>query len=652
MKSIKKNWIKHLLQWGTLLTIVGFIFKLFGNDAVDPEAYCPFGGLQTFVTYLERGSMACSMTATQIMVGVLLAIGVVLFSKLFCGYLCPLGLGTELVGRLRRLLNIKAIEIPYGSIADKALRSIKYILLFWIFYMTVSSSELFCKNFDPYYAFATGFKGELTLWMASISVFIFVACSFFIKMFWCKYICPLGGVSNIMKFAISFVIVVAAYVALTSAGVAIPWVALLAALCLVGFIGEVFFGESKYFPLFKIVKDESTCNGCGICSAKCPYGIDVANMKSVKHVDCTLCGECVASCHKKSLTISGSPKLRWVPGVLTVVLFFTAVKLGSIFEIPTIDELWGDEANHTELKEVRVDGLRSVKCFGSSMSFAAKLQKIAGVYGVETYVKHSYVKIKYNPDQTSEDKILSQIYEPTKFKINTPDKDVELIRVITIRTENMHDKLDPNYLGLQFRNSGRKYYGLETEYDCPIIVKLYADLSEPVDEKFYKSMVEMKVLDMPQHGGGSKPIEVDFKYVETESKLDTITRLEFLRRQFTPYKQTYKKNMEAWDGTSKVITVEMPYTSLDKPIVTRYLPYLSSYMSLTAGVHGFRTLVNDAGDYVMQFDIVEQTISIEKLWEALTAPKWQVWMTAENAAVEVDPSISFEGENPLYIIEE
>ncbi|MFR9555189.1 MAG: 4Fe-4S binding protein [Rikenellaceae bacterium] len=468
MKSIKKNWIKHLLQWGVLLTIVGFILKLFGNDAVDPEAYCPFGGLQTFFTYLERGSMACSMTATQIMVGVVLAIGVVLFSKLFCGYLCPLGLGTELLGRIRSTLKIKAIEIPYGSIADKALRSIKYILLFWIFYMTVSSSELFCKNFDPYYAFATGFKGEITVWMASISICIFIACSFFIKMFWCKYICPLGGVSNILKFAMSFAAVILLYVILTSAGVAIPWVVLLAALCLVGFIGEIFFGESKYFPLFKIVKDETSCNNCGLCSKKCPYGIDVANTKCVKHVDCTLCGECIASCHKGSLTVAGSKKLRWVPGILTVVLFFTALALGSKFEIPTIDEMWGDEANHTELEEVRVDGLRSVKCFGSSMAFAAKLQKISGVYGVETYVKHSYVKIKFNPTQTSEDKILSQIYEPTKFKINTPDKDVELIKVVTIRTENMHDKLDPNYLGLQFRNSGRKYYGLETEYDCPI----------------------------------------------------------------------------------------------------------------------------------------------------------------------------------------
>ncbi len=652
MKSLKKNWAKHLLQWGVLFTITGFILKLFGNEAVDPEAYCPFGGLQTIATYIQQGSMACSMTATQIMIGIALAIGVMLFSKLFCGYICPLGLGTELLGKLRTALKIKAIEIPQGSILDKALRAVKYIILFWIFYMTVSSSELFCKNFDPYYAVATGFKGEITAWMASLSIALFIACSFFVKMFWCKYLCPLGAISNIFKFALSFAAVVILYIVLNSFGASIPWVALLAAVCLIGYIDEIFCKGSKVLPLLKIVKDESTCNGCGLCSKKCPYGIDVANSTCVNNVDCTLCGECIASCNKNSLSVAGSKKLRWLPAILTVILFFAALSLGNKIEIPTINEMWGDEANHTELTEMRVEGMRSVKCFGSSMAFAAKLQKIPGVYGVETYVKHSYVLIKYNPAQTSEDKILSNIYVPSKFKIQTPDKDVELLKVITIRTENMHDKMDPNYLGLQFRNSGRKYYGLETEYDCPIIVKLYADLDEPIDEKFYKSMVEMKVLEMPQHGGGVKPIEVDFKYVHLEPTLDTITRLEFLRRQFTSYKQAYKKNQGNWDGVSKVVTFELPYASLDKPIVTRYLPYLSSYMSLTEGVLEFQTLVNDNGDYVMQFKIVESVISPDKLWETLTAPQWKVWMTAENAAVDIDPSISFKGENNGYIIEE
>lgn len=160
MSKIKKNLWRHVLQLGVIAVIAGFILKVFfGGEPANVEAYCPFGGLQSLVTYLNSNTLACSMSIVQIMMGVTLAIGVILFSKLFCGYLCPLGTVTEWMAVLRKKMKIN-INITTGSVVDKILRAIKYILLFWIFYMTISSSELFCKNFDPYYAIATGFKGE------------------------------------------------------------------------------------------------------------------------------------------------------------------------------------------------------------------------------------------------------------------------------------------------------------------------------------------------------------------------------------------------------------------------------------------------------------------------------------------------------------
>jgi hypothetical protein len=46
-------------------------------------------------------------------------------------------------------LNFKELVIKNRSIADLLLRSIKHILLFISFYFVISSSELFCKIFDP-----------------------------------------------------------------------------------------------------------------------------------------------------------------------------------------------------------------------------------------------------------------------------------------------------------------------------------------------------------------------------------------------------------------------------------------------------------------------------------------------------------------------
>ena len=108
MKSKKRNWLKLSLQGGTLLAIVAFILYgiFFGEQRADPEAYCPFGGLQAIGSYLHNNSLACSMSMAQIMMGVVLAVGVILFSKLFCGYLCPLGTIGEYLGKGGRKLKM------------------------------------------------------------------------------------------------------------------------------------------------------------------------------------------------------------------------------------------------------------------------------------------------------------------------------------------------------------------------------------------------------------------------------------------------------------------------------------------------------------------------------------------------------------------
>ncbi len=639
MKKFQKNWFRHLLQWGTLIAIVIFLTKIFGNEAADPEAYCPFGGLETLGTYLVAGSMACSMTTTQIMMGIMLAIGVILFSKLFCGYLCPLGWGGEYLAKLRSKVKIKEIIIKNGSILDKLLRSFKYILLFLTFYYTISGSELFCKNFDPYYAAATGFQGELTVWMAALAIAVFILGNFFVKMFWCKYICPLGGLSNIFKYAISFAVLVGVFALINISGLSVSWIYLLAAASLMGYLWEIIYMEAKIFPLLKVTRSTEACNDCGLCAKKCPYNIDVDKVETVKHIDCTLCGECISCCNKNALSFSKKKSFRWLPAILTILLFVAALLLGSVWELPTIDEKWGDEAKYEQLQMVTVDGLRSVKCYGSSKAFSAQLQKIPGVYGVATFVKHSKVKIYYIPAETTPEKIKESIYTPSKFKIATPPAEASLIKVITIRTEKMYDKMDPNYLGLQIRLAKKGYYGLETEYACPLIVRLYMDMNEPVDEDFLKSMVELKELEMPVHGGGVKLINVDFEYVKLEDQMDTITRREFLERQFSSYSKKYSKNVEKW-GEKNEAVYELVYPDLDKPLITRNIPYLSSHLSQIDGFLGLETLLNDNEEYAFRITYSKDVLNDDKIWEALTKEKWTI-MSKDGSTSEVDPKFSF-----------
>lgn len=635
-----KNWQKNLLQLGVLLALIVFITGLVrSTEPADPEKYCPVGGLEAFTTYLVNGSLPCSMSSVQIMMGLVLAAAVILFSKLFCGYLCPVGTVEDLMTRLRKAVHFKAIRLRNGSIADSLLRAIKYILLFWIFYMTATASELFCKNLDPYYAVATGFKGEITLWMSIVTLTLVIVGGFLIDRFWCKYLCPLGAISNSLKFWEWIAVLFLIYWILDIIGLHIPWFWLLGAFCLLGYLLEILCRKPK-LQLLHIVKDENVCNHCGACSKHCPYGINLEKFgSSINHVDCTLCGDCVAACTTRALNVGVTKPThngitKYLPAILTVVLFTVAVIAGNQFELPTIDEKWGIEnVDESVLETCEIEGLRSVKCYGSSMAFKARLEQIPGVYGVKTYVNHHRVVITYDPAKITPERIQELIFVPSNFRVNSPDPaEVSQVKVITFRTENMYDKMDINYLGLQMRITDKKIYGLETEFGCPLIVRMYMDPDETVDKAWLKNITEMKELEMPVHGGGSKIIPVDFKFVSLEEGESLISIEEYLKKMFKGFKAEFKSRVEAAEGKAQFI-YEIPDQNYEKPIILRNMPFVSNHLSRHDGIIGIYLNLNAELVPAIQIRYCEPMTEAE-IWKLLTMDTWTITYKADDVREE------------------
>ena len=661
---IRKNWPKYLLQWGVLAALVLFLTGLIpSKEAADPETYCPLGGLQALATYLAQGSLPCSMSSVQVMMGIALVAAVVLFSKLFCAYICPVGTVQDLLGKARRAMRVKDVKVRNGSTLDKVLRIVKYALVFWIFYMTVEASELFCKNLDPYYAVATGFKGEITLWMSLVTIGLVVLGSFLIDMFWCRYLCPLGAISNSLKFWAWIGVLFGVYFIADVLGANIPWAVLLGAFCILGYLLEVFHAKPK-MQLLYVMKDNTACNNCGLCVKKCPYHIDIKSCENgrVESVDCTLCGECVAACTTGVLKIGANRTKqakgwKYVPAVLAVVLIAFGMWAGGRFELPTIDMKWGIEnvaedgtvtqlVDPSTLKTFTVEGLRSVKCYGSSMTFKAKLEKVPGVHGVRTYVNRHSADILYDPAKTSEEKIQEAIYQPTKFRVATPDhKAVENLKVVTIRTEKMYDKMDINYLGMQMRLSGKKIYGLESEFACPLIVRVYMDPSEDLSEDWFEEIVEMKTIQMPVHGGGVKEIEVDYEFVELEEGSSTVSTADFIKGMFSAFNVQWKSRVEAASGKQQYI-YEIVDSNYEKPIILRNMPYLSNHLSKHEGVIGVYLTLNDDLQPCIRIRFAEPMTS-EKLWELMTMETWTITYKADDVREE-GAKISFKTPGKVY----
>lgn len=643
MKRSSINWPKHILQWGVLAILIFFLSglagKIFGSaEAADPEKLCPFGGLQALATFFSRGSLPCSMSSLQIMMGIGLAAAAVLFGKLFCGYLCPVGTIEDLLTKLRKTLKIKTVKV--NAVIDKALRAVKYALLFWIVYMTVSDSELFCKNLDPYYAVATGFKGEITLWMSIVTVSAVILFGIVIDRFWCRYVCPLGAVAGTFKFWMPLVGLAAAFWVISLLGVHFSFVWCLAAFCLCGYLLEIVAVRPKY-QVLTIVRDEDACSHCGLCTKACPYGIDLQNCgPKCGHVDCTLCAECVYACKSGALSVSATrrPSSGWtkaIPAVLAVLITAAAWFAGQKFELPTISETWGIEEG-MKLETLKIENLKSVKCYGSSMAFKARMEKVKGVHGVKTYVGSHTVELQYDPSATTPEKVEEEVFVPSHFRVWSPDPaKLDQLKCVTIRTEKMYDKLDLNYLGLQFRQTGKSIFGVESEYNCPLIVRVYMSPAEDLDEAWFREIVNKKELEMPVHGGGTKITPVDFEFVRLEKGETFIGIADYLERMFDPFTaevsgkyvddkgESYvQKRVEHYKGQPQYI-YEIANQSYEKPIIKRALPFLSNHLSHEEGFIGLYLRLNRDLKPSIQLRFAEP-LTAERIWELITMETWTI----------------------------
>ena len=588
---MKKKWFHNktrmVIQLLILALVVGTLIVAGINATFTPdmEKYCPFGGLMSFGSKLNLGTMSCSISETQVFIGLGIALMIILVGKLFCGWLCPVGTVSEWMNKLGVRLGV---SIKMNKIADRILRLGKYVLLFFAAYFTIGSSELWCKKFCPYFGSVTWFGVDTVLLFSLMAIFAVVIASIFFKKFWCKYFCFLGALSNIFANILVTGPIILIYLILLWLGVKIPLFWLLLVIVAATAITESV--RFKFFSIspFKINRSADTCTSCKICNDHCPEGIDVSTADPVTHPDCTLCLDCTKSCPVNStLKVKGG---KWMPPVVMVVVIALSLILAQQFPMATLSERWGDYDKADSLKTVEkviLEDLSTIKCYGSAKSMMNKVARVKGIVGLDVWASKHKVAIFYDASKTNATDVKRSVFSSSKYNIRkgvdlaTAPEALVAYRVGIWELWDGNDNADIYRLIMKEKG----IYGFSTEFGEPVYVNFYFDPDLFEVEKLHE-LIEVEEYEYV-YKGETVTKEVEFELAEGGEYIDTLGYLEYRRLFFSAFDRAFNNYRK--QDLEKMEVFEVDFVNAENSTVIRKMSYLTSHMSFEPGTVRLRT---------------------------------------------------------------
>jgi polyferredoxin len=217
------------------------------------DAFLPIDAMMGLRQWLATGVVdAVHPAGLAIFVGICLMS--LVLARSFCSHVCPVGLLSELLGRLGVRLTGATLRPPRWL--DIPLRSLKLLLLgffVWAVWFAMDLEGVRAFLISPYARVA---DAKMWLFFASPSrltiavLGVLVVGSIFVRDLWCRYLCPYGA--------------------------------------LVGILGRL--------ALLKPCREPSLCTSCEACTRACPADLKVHESIRLASIECTGCQDCVVAC--------------------------------------------------------------------------------------------------------------------------------------------------------------------------------------------------------------------------------------------------------------------------------------------------------------------------------------------------------------------
>jgi polyferredoxin len=267
--------------------ILLFLFTVYPYPLQFPvDAFLRLDPLVALVGMIASRTVIVTMLWSAGLIALTLLIG-----RFFCGYICPLG-------SLIDIWDYLFLQKRRETLDPKPNRNIKYFVLIGVIASSLVGADVLCYLspmaivprffttvvFPPAIAFVnlildifrpvteflgmdklaqTSFKSSFFTGSAAVLLFTgaIFAANFFGKRFWCRYICPTGA----------------------------------------------FLSLFSRFGLVKRIVSRETCTGCKRCAMFCDMHAIDKDLTGTILSECTLCGNCIEACPRKSEKLGLTP---------------------------------------------------------------------------------------------------------------------------------------------------------------------------------------------------------------------------------------------------------------------------------------------------------------------------------------------------------